>query len=342
VQTLSKLVVGIIGLNLVLVGALGATRALTRPRTGRRAVVVRRRGSGYVGLEPAETSPPLRARILGATLATALVVAGTFLIARDLHLIPQRVEARASEETALAQQPAVRHRPAGTRAPVVSSAPGIAHLHSGARPGGTGSGGASSSVGASQPASPSVVTAVPVSATVIRVTWANVGKTTRYRVQRSSGAPAGWRTIATTAPGVTTYRDAGLPPGTTYFYRVLATGADGQSQPSDVASSTTITLPSSPDTPIVMAATSTEIDLSWTDVTDESGFRIERSADGVTGWVAIATTGQGVTFYSDTQLAPDTTYYYRVFATNAGGDSVPSAVASATTMSESPSPAASI
>ena len=340
-QTLLKLVVGIIGLNLVLVGALGAARALARPHAGRRAIVVRGRGSGYVGLVPAGASPGVGSRIIGAALATAMVVAGGVLIARDLHLMPSTEVARAVGETGLANQPNLRHRPSAIDTRIAPPAAGIAHLRPGSHHGGTGSVAQSSGAGGSaQPVSPSVVTAVPLSATEIRVTWADVGRTTRYRVQRSLGTSAGWVTIATTAPGVTTYRDAGLPPGTTYFYRVLATGADGQSAPSDVASSTTITLPASPGTPVVMAASSTQIDLSWTDVTDETGFRVERSADGATDWVAIATTGQGVTFYSDTQLAPDTTYYYRVFATNAGGDSPPSGVASSTTTSESPSPAA--
>lgn len=342
-QTLLKLIVGIVGLNLVLVGTLGAARALARPRSGRRAVVVRLRGSGHVGLVPAAPPQPLRARVIGAALALAMVLAGTFLVARVLHLVPGGRRIRAAGGPALTQQAAVRDRPSRAGARIAPSAPPATSLPSGPHHGGVGSAGPSSSgTGTSQPASPSVVTAVPVSATEIRVAWADVGNTTRYQVQRSLGAPAGWVTIATTAPGVTTYRDSGLPPGTTYFYRVLAAGAAGVSEPSDVASSTTITLPSSPDTPIVMAASSTEIDLSWTDVANESGFRIERSSDGATGWVAIATTGQGVTFYGDAQLPPGTTYYYRVFATNAGGDSAPSEVASATTLVETPSPAATI
>nr|MDP9327720.1 fibronectin type III domain-containing protein [Actinomycetota bacterium] len=47
--------------------------------------------------------------------------------------------------------------------------------------------------------------------------------------------------------------------------------------------------------------------------------------------IAIATTGQDVTSYSDAGLPSGTTFYYRVFATNGGGDSAPSDVASATT-----------
>jgi titin len=81
-----------------------------------------------------------------------------------------------------------------------------------------------------------------------------------------------------------------------------------------------------------VAASSTQIDLSWSDVSTETGYRVERSLDGATDWITIATTGQDVTAQSDTGLSPGTTYYYRVFATNAGGDSPASDVASAYTM----------
>jgi titin len=79
-----------------------------------------------------------------------------------------------------------------------------------------------------------------------------------------------------------------------------------------------------------VASSPTQIDLEWTDVANETGYRVERS-DGFGGWTTVATTGQDVTASSDTGLAPGTTYSYRVFATNAAGDSAPSDVVSATT-----------
>jgi hypothetical protein len=79
-----------------------------------------------------------------------------------------------------------------------------------------------------------------------------------------------------------------------------------------------------------IASSPTQIDLEWTDVANETGYRLERS-DGSSGWTTVATTGQDVTSSSDTGLTPGTTYSYRVFATNAAGDSPASDVVSATT-----------
>jgi hypothetical protein len=87
---------------------------------------------------------------------------------------------------------------------------------------------------------------------------------------------------------------------------------------------------------VTAVATLDTIALTWTDVADETGYRVERSPDGTTGWTELATTGQDVTTYVNATLSPDTTYFYRVIATNDGGDSPASNVASATT--EAPSP----
>jgi hypothetical protein len=73
------------------------------------------------------------------------------------------------------------------------------------------------------------------------------------------------------------------------------------------------------------------IRLAWADnATNESGYLLERSADGTT-FTTIATLGANTTAYDDTGLAEGTTYYYRVRAFNVAGQSAPSNVAVATT-----------
>ncbi|MFH1370763.1 MAG: fibronectin type III domain-containing protein [Planctomycetota bacterium] len=74
------------------------------------------------------------------------------------------------------------------------------------------------------------------------------------------------------------------------------------------------------------------IDLEWTDNADnESGFSIERKTGAGGTYEVIDTVAADVTSYSDTGLAPSTTYYYRVLAYNTGGDSAYSNEDSATT-----------
>jgi alpha-tubulin suppressor-like RCC1 family protein len=68
------------------------------------------------------------------------------------------------------------------------------------------------------------------------------------------------------------------------------------------------------------AVSFTQIDLSWQDNSNnEDGFEIERSTNGIT-YTLLTTTNANVTSYSDTNLIPSITYYYRVRAFNTIGD----------------------
>ena len=90
--------------------------------------------------------------------------------------------------------------------------------------------------------------------------------------------------------------------------------------------------PNAPDNFAAIASSSSAVSLSWTDnSTDETGFEIERSFNGTSGWVTLTTTAANVTGYSNTLLAASTQYYYRGRAVNAGGQSAYTAVVSATT-----------
>ncbi|MEL6537425.1 MAG: PHB depolymerase family esterase, partial [Bacteroidota bacterium] len=74
------------------------------------------------------------------------------------------------------------------------------------------------------------------------------------------------------------------------------------------------------------------IDLSWTDnASNETAYRVERSANGSGPFATIANLGANASSYSDTGLMASTTYFYRVVASNGTDPEGISAVASETT-----------
>ena len=108
----------------------------------------------------------------------------------------------------------------------------------------------------------------------------------------------------------------------TYFHNFIALG----------------TAPAAPAAPTNLAAVAAtgRVNLSWADnSSNETGFRIERSAAGGT-YAAIATAAANATSYSDTTVSPATTYTYRVSAANGDVFSAYSNAASATTPSTAP------
>jgi hypothetical protein len=105
------------------------------------------------------------------------------------------------------------------------------------------------------------------------------------------------------------------------------------------ATATATPTPVAPTNLVATAVSSTQINLSWIDNSDnETGFKLERSRNGTT-FSQLARRGANVTTFSNTGLAASTTYYYRVYAYNAGSNSAYSNVASATTLpSSTPTP----
>ena len=172
------------------------------------------------------------------------------------------------------------------------------------------------------PNPPGAPTFSSITASSLTVSWtAPTGGASSYDLERGTSATGPWTPLATGTTALS-YADSGLTPGTTYWYQVRATNLDGLK--SAYASRSTITLPAAPAAPTFSSVGPFTLNVNWGLVTGATTYRLERAPDaaGVAGaWTEIASvTTSPYSPYADSQLSPNTRYWYRLRAANASGN----------------------
>jgi len=186
---------------------------------------------------------------------------------------------------------------------------------------------------AQPPAAPAGLSATAGNAQVA-LSWASSAGAGTYNVKRgvANGGPYGL--VASGIAGLN-YTDTTVSNGTTYYFVVSASNSSGESANSNQVSAlptAPAALPAAPSNLRALAASRNQINLTWNDnASNETAYLIERSNSSGSGYLQIATVGANVASYSSTGLKSNKTYYYRVRASNGGGNSAYSNTASAKT-----------
>lgn len=173
------------------------------------------------------------------------------------------------------------------------------------------------------PSVPTEVRAGSATAVSVLVSWhASTGgaKVDRYVILRGGIA------IATVPGSTTSYRDKGLRPGTSYRYSVAAEHGSRRSNRSVEAVGATIA--PSPVRAAARAMSFSSAEVRWSPppgAPRPDQYVILR--DGASA----KTVAGSVTSYTDTRLAPGTTFHYRIAAVWAGRRSTPSTAVNVTT-----------
>lgn len=182
-----------------------------------------------------------------------------------------------------------------------------------------------------RPAGPTGLSATALDAASITLNWTdNSAVEDGYRVYRV-GNVCCFVEIATLPPNTVTYRDVGVSPDISYTYGVQALKDGGYSAGSNEA---TAVIPTTiPAAPTGIWATNTNIDYGWIyfdigwsdNSSNEAGFRVEYSSDGVSDWRYYDATAANVaSLHYEYMSDYPQDGCFRVIAFNALGDSNPS------------------
>jgi hypothetical protein len=176
--------------------------------------------------------------------------------------------------------------------------------------------------------------------TPLLLDWSNVQGATSYTLHVSTDNSFETNVITSDGQAATEFVLTSLLPQTTYFWRVRARNMAGFGDWSEVRSFTTVV--QIPDQVTLVSPINQTINtpipvlLRWNPSTRSDGYRIQFSNISDLNTAVLIDINVTNTFYSVVNLNKGQTYYWRVAAYNAGGQSAWSQVMSFTTVPEPP------
>ncbi|MCU0438611.1 MAG: fibronectin type III domain-containing protein [Raineya sp.] len=165
---------------------------------------------------------------------------------------------------------------------------------------------------------PSGLMATAVSSSRINLAWTdNDVNEQGYKIERSLDGTNYTEIASNLSTNSTNYSDLSLSPGTLYYYRVRCFLGAVDSPYSNVTQATTFVVITAPTTLTATATSATSINLTWTDnSTNETGYKVERSTDGLIFTEIASSLPANSNIYSDASLSSGILYFYRVRAFN--------------------------
>jgi parallel beta-helix repeat protein len=200
----------------------------------------------------------------------------------------------------------------------------------------------------SAPAAPTASNATNIGQTDFTANWTSSATATGYYLDVATDNA--FTTFVTgfsnkDVLNLTSYNITGLSANTSYYYRVRAYNTGGTSASSNTISLTTLlNPPAPPSAPVANSATKitlTTFTANWNAVSGATGYKLDVATDNsftnyLTGYNNKAILNS--TNDSVGGLTANTTYYYRVRASNSGGSSANSGTITVTTLANPPLP----
>lgn len=166
------------------------------------------------------------------------------------------------------------------------------------------------------------------------LSWGRVDGVSSYSIYRATAPGGPFTTPVQTTASFENVLDAGLTPGSAYYYQVRSRNGDMLSGPSSVVGF----VPGLNQTaPAVAYANAGAVTISWGAVTGATQYDLYRAKTTAAKDFQVVTTGLTGLGYEDSSIDPTKTYFYYYLPKNAGGiDMAPSDVSAGVNVSIAP------
>jgi|GEM_PF-1940120 len=181
------------------------------------------------------------------------------------------------------------------------------------------------------PVAPENIEADAVSNSSVIITWNEVYGATSYQIFRATDSSTGLYNQIGTA-SIPLYTDNTITTGQTYFYKICA----ASSSTNISVQSAPVSVNMSPSNLHVSSNTTVSITLNWNNFNSASGYNIYHSVSENGDFTKLNTEIITASTFIDTNLSPDTIYFYKISAVIGEFETLQSNQISASTLSPIP------
>ena len=163
---------------------------------------------------------------------------------------------------------------------------------------------------------PTILSGYSQGASSVYIQWSPVYNATGYYVYRSTSSSGTYTKIATVSENY--YVSTGLTEGTKYYYKIAAYNSSSTTSQGSYRLVTPYSI-YPPTFYYNVANSQSSVTVKWTNVSESDTYYVYRSTSVTGTYTKIASTDK--TSYTDTNLAPNTTYYYKIKSVNSSNSS---------------------
>lgn len=164
-------------------------------------------------------------------------------------------------------------------------------------------------------------TAKAVSSSRIELNWNGIEEADKYIIYRKNAVNGTFQKVKTISS--TSYQDSGITAAVNYYYKIVPVGKDGADQITAAQQTLKVKAPGAASLERITVKSPTKINLYWKEAAGSEGYQIFRSDQKAGGYTEIdSVNGKKACSYTDTNVVPGRTYYYKVRAMGKGAADV--------------------